>query len=94
MKANQLYELLKIDQNQPAIITSEPITETPVYRLYHYDLSATNPDNDFLIYRLIEKPPTMRINILTGRIRWRPRSNDIGDHPVIAQVTDGRHKVT
>ncbi|MBV6390993.1 MAG: hypothetical protein KPEEDBHJ_00197 [Anaerolineales bacterium] len=56
---------------------------------YTYDVDATDLDSDNLVYSLVTAPAEMTIDTETGSINWNPNSNDLGDHEVIVQVSDG-----
>ena len=74
-------------ENDPPVITSEPITSAEVNQLYSYDIEATDADGDTLTYSLTTKPSGMTINLSTGLISWTPTSTGAYDVSVI--VSDG-----
>jgi hypothetical protein len=53
---------------------------------YTYNVNATDPDGDILIYSLINNPIGMTINSTTGLINWTPTST--GDYTVTVEVFD------
>jgi hypothetical protein len=57
---------------------------------YAYPVFAVDPDDDTLSYQLLESPQGMEIASTTGLIRWSPTADQIGDHTVIVEVSDGR----
>jgi len=57
-------------ENQLPIITSTPITTATVGFVYSYDVQATDPDGDTLIYTLSVAPSGMNIDYPTGIISW------------------------
>ncbi len=75
--------------NQPPTITSTPITTATVDELYFYDVAATDPDGDPLIYSLTSNPTGMTIDSVTGVISWTPTFDQIGDNDVTVEVSDG-----
>jgi PGF-pre-PGF domain-containing protein len=78
--------------NHPPNITSIPITKAYVGDLYRYPIIATDPDNDTLSYRLIQRPAGMIINSGTGLIEWIPQITQWGrTYPVSTEVSDGRN---
>lgn len=74
--------------NAPPVITSEPpqeLTETG----FRYQVTATDPDDDTLTYRLEEAPDNMTINVATGLLEWSFDTMPEGDFPVRVVVADG-----
>ena len=57
---------------------------------YQYQVLARDADGDQLTYSLIDPPEGMTINN-TGLIEWTPREQDIGDHLIGVQVSDGEN---
>jgi fibro-slime domain-containing protein len=53
---------------------------------YFYDVEATDPEGDPIIFSLEEGPVGMSINPTTGALRWS--AEDVGPHPVTVRVTD------
>ncbi|WP_182864853.1 putative Ig domain-containing protein [Rhodopirellula sp. JC639] len=56
---------------------------------YQYDVQAIDPDLDTLTYALVESPDGMRIDSTNGLIRWNPSADQIGNHDVTVEVSDG-----
>ena len=75
--------------NHAPIITSAPITTATVGVAYTYDVNATDPDEDTLIYSLTVKPDGMAIKSTTGVINWLPSFAQVGDNAVTVVVSDG-----
>ena len=73
--------------NHSPTITSTEITTATVGVVYTYDVDATDPDGDTLIYSLTIKPADMTIDSVTGVINWTP--DTIGGYDVIVNVEDG-----
>jgi RHS repeat-associated protein len=76
--------------NNPPRIISVPVLDATVGNLYHYDVNATDADNDSLSYSLIAYPSGMTINPQSGVISWTPAVNQIGAQAVIVSVSDGK----
>ncbi|MBI3249129.1 MAG: VCBS repeat-containing protein [Deltaproteobacteria bacterium] len=74
--------------NHPPDITSEPVTAATVGQPYTYDVNATDPDNDTLIYALTTFPTGMTINPDTGLIEWTPSEGQIGPQEVTVEARD------
>lgn len=73
--------------NQAPIINSIPVTGVTVGETYVYDVEATDPNDDTLIYSLTVKPMGMTINPATGLIEWSPTAE--GNYAVVVKVSDG-----
>ena len=78
--------------NQTPIITSDPITTATLGADYTYDVEATDPDGDTLIYFLTVMPSGMTIDVDTGLIIWTPPAE--GDYNVTVNVSDGDLDIT
>lgn len=59
-----------------------------------YMLAASDPDGDPLTYTLISGPPDMLLDANTSTLTWYVTSEDIGEHPVTLEVSDGQGGVT
>jgi RHS repeat-associated protein len=57
---------------------------------YGYDVEAIDPDQDDLSYALRQAPDGMRITDSAGVITWAPTTDQIGNHSVTVEVSDGR----
>ena len=75
--------------NRPPVITSSPTGPTP-QGLFEYAVTATDPDNDPLTYKLETAPPGMTIEAKTGRISWQMASSLTGPQQVRISVDDGQ----
>jgi len=79
-----------IIENKTPEIVSVSLKTATVGVLYTYDVNATDPNGDTLIYSLINKPVYMTIDSTTGVIEWTPPySTPVGDYPVKVEVSDG-----
>ncbi len=77
-------------QNNPPIITSQPVVTVQAGTPYNYDVDAVDADGDVLSYSLLTGPGTMSINSVTGLISWQPTNLDVGNVQVKVQVSDGK----
>jgi hypothetical protein len=57
---------------------------------YEYDVDAVDPDSDPVNDSLVTGPHGMQINPDTGLTTWGPTANQVGEHPVTIQASDGR----
>ncbi len=63
--------------NRPPTITSPAIVNAEDGTPYSYDVQATDPDNEPLIYSLTQAPTGMTIDSSTGVISWSPTAEYI-----------------
>ncbi|BAZ19040.1 YD repeat protein (plasmid) [Calothrix sp. NIES-4071] len=69
-------QLLPDPNNNNPIIISNPETKFGLAeKIYQYQLNSLDPDNDSLIYRLVDAPNGAFINGDTGELVWVPESN-------------------
>ncbi|MCH7950825.1 MAG: putative Ig domain-containing protein, partial [Candidatus Dadabacteria bacterium] len=73
--------------NGAPVITSAPITSATDTTKYSYNVEATDPDGDPLLFSLIVKPPGMSISS-SGLISWTPDSSHLGGNNVTVNVSD------
>ena len=85
--ADKSFSIVVTGSPDSPVITSNPITTANVNQSYSYDVQATDPDQDSLIYILTTAPDGMTINSNSGLITWMP--NITGNHNVVVEVTDG-----
>ena len=77
--------------NNAPDIDSTPITDATAGVPYTYDVNATDPDpGDVLTFSLVENecPVGMTIDPVSGVINWTPTLGQLGDNPVIVEVSD------
>ena len=75
-------------QNVPPRIDSEPgaIDSDGVFR---YRPRVSDSDGDrFFAYELLQAPKGMKIDLVDGRIEWRPSDSQSGAHQVVLRVGD------
>ena len=75
-------------QNVPPRIDSEPgaIDSDGVFR---YRPRVSDYDGDrFFAYELLQAPKGMKIDLVDGRIEWRPSDSQSGAHQVVLRVGD------
>ncbi|QOY86232.1 putative Ig domain-containing protein [Paludibaculum fermentans] len=73
--------------NGPPVITSTAPTQSQVNGLYIYQVTATDPENDGLLYNLLTAPTGMTVSNL-GKIQWTPAANQTGANSVTVRVGD------
>jgi hypothetical protein len=76
------------DQNLPPKITSSPPLVAVVDRTYRYDAVAEDPENDTLMWSLVQAPVGMSIDPLRGTVVWKPLAEQVGEQTVTIRVID------
>lgn len=76
---------ISVGNNNP-VITSSPPTSTLARNPYTYQITASDPDADTLVYSLNQNPLGMTIN--SNTLTWNPGFSDLGSHQVEVQVND------
>ena len=61
---------------------------------WSYALVASDPDGDPLTYSLVKGPPDMTLDPNTKILSWFVTSEDIGEHEITLEVSDGQGGVT
>lgn len=82
---------LQIAANREPVITSAPVPTAAIAAPYAYQVVATDPDGDFLTYRMSGAPASLTMSA-TGLISGTPTSQ--GTHAIIVTVSDGQASVT
>lgn len=73
--------------NAPPRLLSQPPAQFEA-REYRYQVTATDPDSDPLVYRLEQAPAGMTINPATGMVTWPLAGVRPGDYAMKIVVTD------
>jgi hypothetical protein len=76
--------------NQPPRITSIPDTTVYVGGRYHYQVRALDPENNSLVYALLQVPSWLELSSLTGLLSGRAPPEAVGSAAVSFQVADGQ----
>ena len=76
---------LEIAANNPPVIDSQPATAGRDVLVYQYQVNASDPDNDVLLYSLSAGPTGLTINA-SGLVEWP--SLQAGSHEVTVQADD------
>ena len=87
--ATQTYKL-RVALNNPPTITSTPITSATIGRPYSYQVTANDPDGDYLTYALTGQPAGVSISS-TGLISGT--ATTVGTHNMVVTVSDGQASV-
>lgn len=79
---------LRVDFNQPPVVSTYPMSAAYVDELYTYDIRARDPEGYVLTFELITAPEGMIIDGSSGSLSWVPTAQQIGIHPVEVLVVD------
>ena len=88
----QRFRLVIIENShfsRPPSISSTPSQIAVVGREYQYQVVASDPDGDQLVYTMVKGPAGMSIDPKTGLIVFKPTK--AGTHEVEITVSDGNH---
>jgi len=66
--------------NRAPSITSVPDTVTNLEKVYRYQLAATDPEGDYLLWSLDNAPKGMVIDAKTGSLSFSPAPEQVGEH--------------
>lgn len=76
-------------QNAAPQITSEPNYALSASRRYEYAIAAEDPDGDApLRYELVQGPPGMEVDLVTGLVSWDVPLDARGDYAIEVSVND------
>ncbi|MGB3205510.1 MAG: putative Ig domain-containing protein, partial [Crinalium sp.] len=76
------------NSNSAPVFNSQPLTDAEAGQKFLYQSIATDNDEDSLIYDLAVKPDGMTVDPVTGFVRWRPTSTQVGQLQVVLRVQD------
>ncbi len=81
---------LTVYQNKPPVLSGTPATSVFAKSAYYFKPSATDPDDDNLIFSIENQPSWASFNTGTGELAGTPTENNEGIFPNInISVTDG-----
>ena len=92
-ETQQSFTIRVEDTNRLPKITSKALEEVNEGKAYAYQITASDPDQDTLTYKLIHGPETLTIDSVTGRVQWQPDYLQAGLHKVKVQVDDGKRGI-
>ncbi len=90
---NRTWNLTVMNVNDAPEIISDPVTVVEEDSSYLYNLKTVDIDGDDLEFSLKKAPSGMGIDIETGSLNWTPENEDVGEHFVTVEVTDGNGSV-
>lgn len=93
-RATQTFVVEVACVNTAPTITSSPVLVGVTDRTYIYPAIAIDAEDDTLVWTLQSGPAGMTIDSGTNVIRWTPRTDQLGQYPVVVRVTDGLNTST
>ncbi|MFN7876966.1 MAG: putative Ig domain-containing protein, partial [Pirellula sp.] len=91
----QRFDLRVSTPNEAPVISSVPFefakrsTGSNNYT-WSYQIEASDPNGDTLVYRLIQSPPGMTLLNNGNVVYWSPTPNTLGFHRIVVEVDDRR----
>jgi hypothetical protein len=81
---------LPCERNAPPAFTNAPALFATVGQVYGFAATAVDTDLDVLTWSVLEAPAGMSVGASTGSVLWIPGAEQVGEHVVRLQVSDGR----
>ena len=89
MLVNAEFIFVEVD-NSPPTISGTPTTTIEENVLYNFIPTASDPDNDALIFSIANKPSWASFNTATGELSGIPSHSDVGvTTGIVISVSDG-----
>ncbi|MCA9049815.1 MAG: hypothetical protein KDA89_13860, partial [Planctomycetaceae bacterium] len=85
--------LARFGQNQAPEFTSVPPQSVTIGTEYVYSLSAEDPEQQAVIYYLVDGPDGMEIDPLSDELRWTPSEGNSAEQLVTVMAMDSRGAV-
>jgi hypothetical protein len=81
--------------NRPPTISGTPATSVQATQTYTFQVAASDPDGDPLVYRINNLPRWATFSTASGRLRGTPTLDDVGTYSnLIISVSDGRESTS
>ncbi|GEM_PF-6277306 len=96
LSSQQTFYILVNSTNRKPEITSQPATTAKEDQQYIYVIQAADPDNDTIMFALLQSPPGMELALIEGQtaLKWLPENKDVGLHKVQISASDGISSTT
>ncbi len=75
--------------NKPPVFVGVPLSRTVLDRDFSDKLTAVDPENSRVLYRLLEAPKGMSIDSITGALSYRPKKS--GTYPIHVRAEDSEN---
>ncbi len=85
--------VFKFHVNTPPMINNPGNRILDVGKEMNFVISGSDQDpmdSNSLIFSLVRSPDGMTISEDSGRIRWTPKNNDVGDHQITVAISDNK----
>ncbi len=76
--------------NSAPLIISTPVTSIVLGQSYQYDVEATDPDDDVLIFSMLQSPAGAAVDQFSGLVSWTPDPSQTGAQFFTLEAQDGR----
>jgi len=90
----QEFTISVTNTNDPPVFTSTPVTTGAENVAYTAFITATDPDNDVLVYTAPVLPSWLTFDGTTHALIGIPTRSDAGENPVTIMVSDGVFQIT
>ncbi len=87
-RQHYLLSVTAVPPNRPPVFTSIPTVVGNVNLTYNYLATATDTDNDALIFSLLSGPQGLSVHA-NGLVTWTPTADQLGVQNVVLTVSDG-----
>jgi RHS repeat-associated protein len=89
-RATQRFTIVARNVNTTPLITTTPLANAAVDKLYVYGVGAIDADRDPLSIALVSGPDGMTLDTARGLLKWTPTILQVGEHAVEIRVQDDR----
>jgi large repetitive protein len=86
-KQSFTLSIITAPPNRPPVFTSTPVVDAQINTPYRYDADAIDPDQDTLSFSLKQGPEGMKVDSVTGEVRWTPPPVLVYGDTVLGRLT-------
>ncbi len=79
--------------NRTPVIITQQLNNILEDQDYFFPIKATDPDQDKLMYTLLNGPTGMTLEYKKGYLNWHTDFNSAGTHPITIEVSDGTSQI-
>ena len=88
--AQQSFVISVATANRPPLIILNTPESIVLGQTYEYQVMATDPDGDVVLFSLVQAPAGAAIGLMTGLIDWTPITGQLGTQFFTIQAQDGK----
>ncbi len=88
--AQQSFVISVATANRPPLIILNTPESIVLGQTYEYQVMATDPDGDVVLFSLVQAPAGAAIGLMTGLIAWTPVTGQLGTQFFTIQAQDGK----